>query len=76
MQILEKMKLTEYTEIFERECVNGEMLAACEEDMLKVELAVTNRLHRRRLMSLINGNPQIWQQLERPFAAAATTEQP
>lgn len=67
------MKLTEYAEIFERECVNGEMLADCEEDMLKVELAISNRLHRRRLMSLINGNPQIWQQLERPFAAA---EQP
>ena len=64
VQILNKMKLNDYIEIFEKECVTGEVLVDCDEDMLKVELKISNRLHRMRLMSLIKGSVQIWQQLE------------
>lgn len=64
LQILTLMKLEAHLEMFEKEAITGEVLAGCDEDMLKTELNITSRLHRMKLLALIRGNPQTWHQLE------------
>lgn len=54
-ELLETMNLSQYKEIFHREDVSGEELSKLDEDMLENRLGVKQRLHRKRLMMIING---------------------
>ena len=52
--LLESMGLQQYKEVFEKEQINGEVLIELDEDILKEELGVSSRVHRIRLMKVIN----------------------
>lgn len=49
------MKLSEYSKVFEEECIDGEILAECTDDLLEKELHITNKIHRKRLLKVISG---------------------
>ena len=40
------MDLTQYTEVFLREQISGEILMELDDEILKTELGVTSKLHR------------------------------
>ena len=44
--LLEAMDLTQYTEVFAREQISGEIMTELDEDILKTELGITSKLHR------------------------------
>jgi hypothetical protein len=54
-QLLEIMKLSVYVENFRREQINGEILAELNEDALKDELGISSKIHRVKLLKIING---------------------
>ena len=55
VEILESMQLEEYKESFKREKIDGEVLSSLTEADLLHELNVQKRLHRVRLMKVIEG---------------------
>ena len=40
------MELTQYSEIFAREQISGEIMMELDEEILKTELGITSKLHR------------------------------
>ncbi len=50
------MKLEQYKEAFARECIDGGILLALGDDLLEEDLGVASRLHRLRLVRVINGS--------------------
>ena len=50
------MQLSEYKEVFLHEKVAGDILLQCGETTLKDELHVSKKLHRIRLLKLIDGS--------------------
>lgn len=54
-QLLVAMKLDQYKEAFASECIDGGILQELGEDLLQEELGVASRLHRLRLLRVING---------------------
>ena len=59
LALLDAMKLSQYKAIFVEECIDGEVFAECDENILEKELGVINRLHRTRFMMLISGKHSI-----------------
>lgn len=59
LDLLDRMKLPQYKETFEREVITGKLLLACDEKVLENELGVKSRLHQMRLMELINGKSSL-----------------
>lgn len=55
LRLLENMSLEQYTPTFKQEQINGDILSTCDEDILRDELKVTSRLHRMRLLRVIQG---------------------
>lgn len=55
LDLLHKMNLSQYIPIFEKESVNGKLLLLCDDSILENDLKVTSKLHRIRLMQLIEG---------------------
>ena len=53
--LLDAMELSQYKDAFMKESVSGELLLECDSDLLRVELGVATRLHRMRLMKVIEG---------------------
>ena len=53
--LLDAMNLSQYKKGFLQEQVSGEILLECDEDILEKELHVSSRIHRIRLMKIING---------------------
>ncbi len=53
------MNLSQYKGSFCREDVSGEELSRFDEDILENRLGVKQRLHRRRLMMIINGTKPV-----------------
>ena len=53
--LLDAMNLSQYKEAFLQEQVSGEILLECDEDILEKELHISSRIHRIRLMKLIDG---------------------
>ena len=49
------MDLKQYTSTFKSEHVTGDILIECDDDVLKVELGVSSKLHRLRLLKVIKG---------------------
>lgn len=54
-QLLDAMELGHYKDAFSRECVSGEILLECDDDILREDLGVASRLHRLRLAKIIDG---------------------
>ena len=61
--LLKKMNLDCYLELFRTEEMDGSLLSECDETILQYELAITNGLHRRRLMKVITGKQSARQYL-------------
>lgn len=55
LQLLDRMNLGQYKEVFHYEQIDGDTLAACDEEILLRELSIKNKLHRTRLMKIITG---------------------
>ena len=55
LELLEAMQLEEYQESFKKERIDGEMLSSLTEADLMHELNIQKRLHRVRLMKVIEG---------------------
>ena len=55
LELLEAMQLEEYKESFKSERIDGEMLSSLTEADLMHELNIQKRLHRVRLMKVIEG---------------------
>ena len=55
MNLLDLMGMKQYQDNFKAEQINGEILADCDEEVLKNDLKVTSKLHRMRLLKLISG---------------------
>ncbi len=49
------MKLEQYTEAFAMECIDGGILQELGDELLEKELGVASKLHRLRLLRVING---------------------
>lgn len=49
ISLLEAMDLAQYTEIFVREQVSGEIMMELDDEILKTELGITSKLHRLAL---------------------------
>ena len=53
--LLATMNLSQYKDIFFKEMISGEILLECVETDLENELNVKSKIHRLRLMKIING---------------------
>ena len=54
--LLEVMNLKQYQALFMAEQIDGKILVECTEEVLQKELEITSKLHRVRLMKIINGH--------------------
>ena len=57
--MLDRMKLSQYKQAFEREMITGKLLLACDEKVLENDLEVKSKLHQIRLMQLIRGQQSL-----------------
>lgn len=48
--------MSQYQKVFLTEQVDGEILCECDDEVLRTELSVTNSIHRKKLMSIVNGS--------------------
>ena len=55
LQLLSDMNLTEYKDSFQREQVDGELMADLSQEELE-DLGVTKKIHQKRLLKLIDGS--------------------
>lgn len=55
LQCLDNLKLSQYKQSFEEECIDGLVLADCDQEILEKELHVVRTLHQKRLMQIIEG---------------------
>ena len=69
------MDLGQYKDTFSRECVSGEILLECDDDILRNELGVVSRLHRLRLSKIIDGRHSATNVIEGadPYVTLGTT---
>ena len=59
LDLLKRLGLGQYTGTFTKEGITGELLLECDDDLLKNELAVSQKLHRLKIIKLINGKTNI-----------------
>ena len=59
LELLDNMNLSEYKEVFSKECITGEILLELDESILTNELCITNRIHRIRLMKIVSGQMSV-----------------
>ena len=57
------MELSQYKETFLKEQISGDILLQCDNQILEVELKISSRLHRLRLMQVIDGKVSVQQLL-------------
>ena len=55
------MHLAQYKDIFASEEITGEIFAELDEEILQMELGVSVKIHRIRLMKVINGKYSVQQ---------------
>ena len=53
--LLKSVGLDTYIEVFKAECISGDILQEIDDSVLYKELGVRSKLHRIRMMRLING---------------------
>lgn len=70
------MGLKQYQEKFRSEQINGELLVICTEEVLHKELGIATKLHRVRLMKMIDGSHSALQLLEgaNPYGMVSPNE--
>ena len=54
--LLATMNLSQYKDVFFKEMISGEILLECNETDLENELNVKSKIHRLRLMKIVNGH--------------------
>lgn len=59
LELLDKMKLSQYKEAFSKECITGEIMVECDESIFENELCIKNRIHRIRLLKIVNGHKSV-----------------
>lgn len=57
------MELSQYKDAFHKEQITGDILLECDNQILEVELKISSRLHRLRLMQVIDGKAPVMQLL-------------
>lgn len=55
VQLLRAMDLRQYGDTMSHEHITGEILVECDEEVLQYELGMGSRIHRIRLMKVIQG---------------------
>ena len=55
LRLLDAMGLEQYSPTFQQQQINGDILADCDDEILRTELQITSRLHRMRLLRVISG---------------------
>ena len=55
MQLLDGMHLKKYKKSFKDEKINGQIFCMFDEKILEDDLGIDSRLHRIRLMQVVNG---------------------
>jgi len=55
LDLLDAMKLSQYKETFEVEQISGDVLMDCDEELLEKDLGVSKKVHRIRLMKIVQG---------------------
>ena len=63
-QALDKLNLSAYKRAFARNQISGELLMLCSEEVLEKELGVTSKLHRMKIMALVQGRSTVWKYLD------------
>ena len=53
------MGLSEYKDIFIKEGITGGLLSEFDEEILETELNIKSRIHRKKLMRIIQGHQSI-----------------
>ena len=56
LSLLAALNMSQYQKTFEEEQVDGEVLIECDDEVLRTELNVASLIHRKKLMSVINGS--------------------
>ncbi len=56
LDLLSAMNLSQYKAAFAKEMISGEILLECNEMDLEKELGVTSKIHRIRLMKVVDGH--------------------
>ena len=56
LSLLAALNMSQYQKNFEEEQVDGEVLIECDDEVLRTELNVSSLIHRKKLMSVINGS--------------------
>ena len=59
--LLDAMHLAQYKDVFASEQITGEVLAELDEEILQKELEISVKIHRIRLMKVINGKYSVQQ---------------
>ena len=57
--MLKALGLKQYKKAFKKERVSGALLQEIDEEMLKNELGITSRLHRMKLLRVIDGKQSL-----------------
>ena len=55
IDLLKRMKLGEHEQHFAKERIDGEILSECDEEVLRLELGITDKIQLAKMMNIING---------------------
>jgi hypothetical protein len=55
LEMLDKFNMTQYKDVFKQEQITGSLLLDLDDDILENELGVTKRIHRLKILRIING---------------------
>ena len=59
IRLLEILDLTQYKDVFKKERISGSLLQDIDEEILEEELGITSKLHRLKLMRVIDGRESL-----------------
>ena len=59
LQLLDKLGLSKYKHKFIEESITGSLLSEFDEEILETELGINSRIHRIKLMRIIDGRQSI-----------------
>ena len=60
LKLLEDMNLGQYKKKFEEEQISGSLLLEIDDDILQNELGVTSKLHRLKILRIIEGRQTLF----------------
>lgn len=59
LQMLDKLGLSRYKDIFEAEQITGSLLMELDNDLLEQDLGITTKIHRLKIMRVIDGKQSL-----------------